>query len=631
MSTDEVATLDVHVDRNSREARDSTIVDLDALSALALLDLAPYLPVLGEAYEPICLEAVRAKLLLENLLKKYEHDNSEVADAAALDKFLAVNRLCGTYEVGELSKDDEVLLGEFKNLLWRFFYPAQAGDCVLSSFEQILAHGMTGPGASRGATADDFYSKMFASPLTFTSQSLYDVYRRYVGRQDAWRDAELYRYSVYGHLDRVLDSNKLCFVPKKVDVSRCIAVEPSLNMFYQLGVKRILEKRLKSFFGIDLSTQQEKNRDLAQLGSMFEGSWATIDLSSASDSLSLRMLRKFLPKEPLGFLEALRSPYMELPPEMGGGRVALEMISTMGNGYTFPLQTILFACIVVAAHRTHSLRLDRPSGPPDRRHEGNPLCRAEVAVEYPRGHSIGNFGVYGDDIVCRTEVLPSVLRLLDLLGFRVNGDKSFLEGPFRESCGGDFWKGHYVRPVFITSLRSPQELYVALNQLNRWTAMSGIALPLTAAFIRSHLDARSELLVPPAEQDDSGLKAPLSAVLHLKRDPHIQAVKYCRWEVRVKRMHATLCGVYSRTSSGSWREAAFFNPHGLWVAFLGGYVRGSEIGARLRTKSYRRSRRVVPSWDYVPTVGVAPTEWTSIAFEQAYKSNEAYLGLVRRA
>lgn len=613
MSFDEIAV----VASGEREPHtgDTTIVDLDALAALALLDLAPELPVIGGDYEPIQLRAVMAKLLHENLLKKYEHDNSREADAAALAKFLQVNKSCKEWKLEMTSVEDEVLMGELRNTLYRFFYPRQAGDCILRSLPQILEEGYTGPGASRGAKETDFYSKMFASPLTYSSDGLYRAYRQYTATMGPWADAEVLRYSRFGRQDSILASNKLCFVPKKVDVSRCICVEPSLNMFYQLGVKQILEARLKSYFGIDFSTQQEKNRTLAQLGSMRDGSWVTIDLSSASDSLSLPMIRSILPREPLGFLELLRSRSMELPPEMGGGEVELEMISTMGNGYTFPLQTIVFSGIVSAAHRV-----------------------AGVPMYLPRGRSHGNFGVYGDDIICETEVLPLVLRLLTLLGFVVNAEKSFVKGPFRESCGGDFWNGHLVRPVFIRSLRNSQDLYVALNQLNRWTARSGIALPLTAAFLRDHIEGNT-LLVPRAEQDDAGLKAPHSAITEIKRCRHVQSIRYQRYTPRVSRRYITHCGIYVRSSSGEWRESGFFNPHGLWVAFLAGHIDGMQRGGgfpslvrRQRTVAYRRSWHVTPNWDHVPMLGVAPSEVPSYRFEQAYEANEAaYIELRKRA
>lgn len=590
------------------------VFNLDALSALLLLDLGEYLPaVMPEEYSPIEVSAFAARALQISLLKKYEFDCNERANAAALDKFLQVNKACGEWSLSCKDGKDDLLINQLRKELDRFFYPSgvkvsaaneiSGGDCVLHSYEQFLAHGKCGPGASLGAKANDFYTKLFAGPLSYTAEHLYRSYRAYTERFDSWRDAENYRYSTQGADDQVVRGNVLSFVPKNVDISRCICIEPSLNMFYQLGVKQVLERRLKQVFGLDISrpqganeaystVQQERNRDLAQLASMFDGQWATIDLSSASDSLSLEMMRTVFPKEPLAFLETLRSRTMALP---DGSELELQMISTMGNGFTFPLQTLLFSCIVSASSRV----------------AGYPLV-------CPWGKTLGNFGVYGDDIVCRTEVLPNVLRLLELLGFVVNTEKSFVKGPFRESCGGDFFMGHLVRGVYLKRLRTQQDFYVAINSLNRWTMVHGIPIPLATAYLQYFLKVPN--LVPYCEGDDAGLKVPHKWISFLKRDQHVQAVKYRRDVVEPSRLSITMCGVYS----SDLREARMFNPHGLWTSFLAGYVSGSGIGLRLKTKRYRREMTVVPYWDYWPTfAGIAPADCV-MSLEDSIDTNSRY-------
>lgn len=570
------------------------VFSLDALSALLLLDLAPHLPsVKIEEYEPIEVQSFAAKALMKSLLKKYEFEDSESANAAAFEKFASVNKACGEWSLKCETREDEMIIGEVRKQLYEFFYPS-GSSCILSSFDQILDHGYCGPGASRGAKGGDFYTKLFASPLTYTSSGLYRAYRNYVSRFEPWESAEVLRRSLHGADDCIVSGNVLSFVPKNVDISRCICIEPSLNMFYQLGIKQILEKRLESYFGIDFATQQFKNRDLAQLASMFDNQWVTIDLSSASDSLSLEMIRVLLPGEPLGFLEATRSSHMTLP---DGSEMKLNMISTMGNGYTFPLQTAVFASVVCACMRIAGLKIDKP-----------------------RGKSIGNFGVYGDDIICRTEVLRLVLRGLHLLGFSVNMDKSFFKGPFRESCGGDYFYGHPVRGVYLKSLRTPQDFYVALNLLNRWTARHGIPLPLTCGYLQAYIRPRDRLYVPPCESDDAGIKAPLKAVTFLKRDKHVQAIRYRKYEPKPNKLVATECGVYGPRR----REDRTFNPHGLWVSFLAGYVRDGTIGVRHNTVMYRARTAVIPYWDYLPTFsGFAPEDCV-MSLEDSYDANSLY-------
>jgi len=54
-------------------------------------------------------------------------------------------------------------------------------------------------------------------------------------------------------------------------------------------------------------------------------------------------------------------------------------------------------------------------------------------------------------MVVRKHVFATVMLLLEYLGFVANKRKTFWEGPFRESCGTDWFAGANVRPVFMTS------------------------------------------------------------------------------------------------------------------------------------------------------------------------------------
>lgn len=94
----------------------------------------------------------------------------------------------------------------------------------------------------------------------------------------------------------------------------------------------------------------------------------------------------------------------------------------MGNGYTFELETLLFSC----------------------------ACRAVAEMEgVALNHS--NFSVYGDDIVAPSALYDPICSALRFLGFQPNLSKSFNSGPFRESCGGDYFRGEFVRPIFFRS------------------------------------------------------------------------------------------------------------------------------------------------------------------------------------
>jgi len=555
------------------------VKNLDALSLSLSDDLQPFSLCEEGDWSAIDSQVFAAKALRRSFLKKYEWELNEKANAAALEKFLKVNDDCRSWSLDRstISDIEDIALNEVKSILYKSLNRDPL-DPLFSCFEKVLEHAKVGPGASLGANGTGFYSKLFSSQLTCTSPGLYHAYSNYIDNFPTWSDAESIRYDQFGGCD-IVKGNKLCFVPKNVDVSRVICVEPSLNMYYQLGVKHLLEREIVRSFGIDFSVQQSRNRDLAQLASMFDDHWVTIDLSSASDSMSLKMLQQFLPRDIFSFLVLLRSPEMTLP---NGSQLELEMISTMGNGYTFPLQTLLFLSVVAAAHRV-----------------------LNVPFERPRGLSLGNFGVYGDDIICRVEVSDLVIRLLALLGFSVNDSKSYFKGPFRESCGGDFFRGHPVRGFYLKSLRTTQDAYVAINALNRWTAITGIFLARTVRLLLCWISKRCRVIgilrVPLAENDDAGLKVPRSMIRKLVVDKNVQSIQYRRFVQRPLQIRFTEEGTVKHPL-GSHKDPSrgiIYNPSGLLISFVSGNISGSGEGVRQDFPHYRTELRVTPYWDYL--------------------------------
>lgn len=203
-------------------------------------------------------------------------------------------------------------------------------------------------------------------------------------------------------------SNRVTFVPKSWKTHRTIACEPVGNLPFQLAFdmwgKGCLRKQ-----GINLSSQKG-NQLLARLGSV-DGSFATIDLSMASDTLSYNTVAWLLPQPWFQFLTSVRAPVGRLDSEA----VRYAKFSSMGNGATFVLETLIFASFCYAVGSRDHL-------------------------------------VYGDDIVIRTEYVADLMKLLRFFGFIPNPEKSFSSGPFRESCGTDWYKGEDVTPVYIQDL-----------------------------------------------------------------------------------------------------------------------------------------------------------------------------------
>jgi hypothetical protein len=504
-----------------------------------------------------------ATSILASFMKKYEAKQGEEQQQRALDKFLQVNSACENW-VSRLDERpyDDLLLGEFKDFIYKFWHRG-LHPIVTHEFD-VLKRGAFGPGAAIGSPGGDFYTKFFSSRLSCTSASLYFWYKRYIRHFPEWANSELTRVASHGEPE-IVAGNRLSFVPKNDEISRTICTEPLLNMFYQLGLGNILSSRLKDLWGINLETQQFKNRELARKGSLFE-SFSTIDLSSASDSISIAMLRKYLPASFLGWLEKYRSTHSRLP---DGTLVRLGMISTMGNGFTFPLQTILFTAIVLSAFKVSGM-----------------------VPAYPRGNSEGNFGVNGDDIVVPTAISQKVLRLLHLLGFSPNPDKTFVEGPFRESCGGDYFKGRNLRGVYVKRLSAPQDLYSVINQLSLFSTRTGIRLSRCTQALLKNV---AFLPVPLWENDDAGVKVPFSvlASLHRGRKDTNGSIIYQAWTPNPPPVMRIADRIYVPPGF----KPRSFNPSGLLISILQGSVNSDGIPLLPKKVRYKRRRRIAANWD----------------------------------
>jgi len=429
--------------------------------------------------------------IVRSCLKKLKPDSSEILDARASEKFLQCNEACRTWVVPEpVSSYQDELLGEFRRALYKFWYK-DGTNAIFDHDYDALYYGRCGPGSAIDSRGGDWYVKLYDSSLTHTKPYLYELYKRYIKSFPEWSNAESIRHGNHGEAS-VVEGNRLSFVPKNCDISRTICVEPTLNMFYQLGFGHVLERRLEECFGINLANQQLKNRELARQGSIFDN-YVTIDLSSASDSISLSMLKWCLPPSWYSWLVKYRSERCKI----GASYHDLHMVSTMGNGFTFPLQTILFSCVVIAAMKVH-----------DRK------------ILYPRGVDYGNFGVNGDDIICERECSTSVMWLLNTLGFVINRDKTFIEGPFRESCGADFFQGVNIRGVYVKQLDTQQDAYAVINQLNLFSTRTGIILKGSVKYLLARV--RKDF-VPRYDNDDSGIKVPQS-MLRIVSDKDCQAL-----------------------------------------------------------------------------------------------------------
>lgn len=249
----------------------------------------------------------------------------------------------------------------------------------------------------------------------------------YPGEQYAVRDFEYVR------------GNRFTTVDKDALKKRGICVEPSLNVFYQLAYGTYMSQRMKRIYGWDKSIQQEFHKLLARIGSL-TGAIATIDLSNASDTVCRNLVKLLLPRDWYDMVYRLRSSHTFIK----GRWVRLEKFSSMGNGFTFELETLIFYTLAKV------------------------LCKLEAVQEDPFTPGL-TVSVFGDDIIVPKSISRSMLAALAFFGFTPNASKTFVDGPFRESCGGDYFKGHDVRPHFHKeAYEEPHHLIALANGIRRF-------------------------------------------------------------------------------------------------------------------------------------------------------------------
>jgi hypothetical protein len=251
---------------------------------------------------------------------------------------------------------------------------------------------------------------------------------------------------------------RVVLVPKTLKTPRVIAAEPTSLQYMQQAVAgplvELLESRTCFVQGAIGFTDQLPNRELARLGSL-QGSVATLDMSEASDRVTVSQVMAVTQRFP-HFQEALlatRSQKAQLP---DGTVVPLRKFAAMGSALCFPMEAICFLTAVFVGVERFLLSQGSKSL----------LTRKDVKS------FLGAVRVYGDDIIVPVDCVSYVTDVFRLLGWKVNTNKSFWNGSFRESCGGDYFAGEWVTPVrvrrkFPVSRKSAEEVASLVSLRNQ--------------------------------------------------------------------------------------------------------------------------------------------------------------------
>jgi hypothetical protein len=422
---------------------------------------------------------------LSMLLKRYPFsDFSDQRRSVAYEKFIAAEKSCRKFN----DENYKFLANPVTEDITEVFTFARSFiNRVLGEYPEypeIVEWSRHGPGATLSTIEglNSQYHKFENWPYDCTKAALGHARllisndERWLGAlQDSYRDVmEIPKHypidleTFWSSVFNVVKGNRVTFVPKDALQERTIAIEPTMNLCLQLGVDGYIRRRLIPF-GVDLNSQ-DKNRLLARIGSS-DGIYATLDLKAASDSISLKICRLLLPPIWYKYFLKLRSPYGEV----GGEVLRYSKISSMGNGFTFALESLIFTAIIIGVLKHYRGRVD-----------------------YRR------FSVFGDDLIIETEYADLLIFYLDKFGFATNSDKTFIKGPVRESCGTDWFRGLLIRPVFLTEFPSDvKQLFSARNRIRRKLETQwGISSSLTEKqFDKWCPDVCLDIIGPPSNEE----------------------------------------------------------------------------------------------------------------------------------
>lgn len=367
-----------------------------------------------------------------------EYDK-EVVDRF-INSFIATDALVGDCDLGaNIGVKDHITL--MKRIIWRIL-------CNYNPLDIRPCHG-SGATACRTANEDKWHKLRYYPKLD-----------RVYSYSDYFFYSLTHLCDEYSKLEDSVNSDpyaRVVLVPKDARGPRIISCEPAELMYIQQGLMRKLYEILESHpltKGYINFTDQTINRNLARSSST-DGKYCTIDLSDASDRVSLELVRQVFPANWFEGLDACRSEFTRLP---DGRMVKLNKFAPMGSACCFPVEALVFWASCQATFQR--LRL-----------------KSEAFV-------------YGDDIMVESFLGTHVMQDLELIGLLVNKHKSFTRGFFRESCGGDYYNSYDVTPVRVRKFLGQSRTSIARDAdlANNFIAKFGeeAALPIVKLIDREN-------------------------------------------------------------------------------------------------------------------------------------------------
>lgn len=261
---------------------------------------------------------------------------------------------------------------------------------------------------------------------------------------------------------------QILMVPKVWDGLRIIGNNPSSPLACQAGLGDWMTYRAKTRIGIDISTAQVKHKQLARMASLVDSYLMTADQSEASDRILRVLIAWLMPKDVFEYMQDITPSTIRMP---DGTTRHTYMMAPAGNGYIFPLQTILFWTLA--------------------------YCTCKELNVNPEVYS------YGDDLIAPAAIYTQLHRLFDVLTLKMNPNKTFRDGSARESCGGDYVLGSDVRPLYVKNIPTTvSEWFSVINGIRRVGYDNNLGYWRTNNFRRlwlwciSHIPSSKRLFAP---------------------------------------------------------------------------------------------------------------------------------------
>lgn len=311
----------------------------------------------------------------------------------------------------------------------------------------------------------------------------------------------------FGGLVRSLErQSKLEFVPKNISKLRSISMEPATLQYLQQGCMESLynyfeeNHQLRKILKL---SDQSQNKSFAYDGSITDR-YATIDLSHASDSVNWALTKVLFKKVPklLYWLICTRSTHTLLP---DGTSLELTKFAPMGSALCFPIESLIFAAI---AKLSIQLSIEEDL---DRDNDTGIRSRNTFLT------------VYGDDIIIPSFAAEKCITLLRLFGFTPNEDKSYLHGPFKESCGGNYFCGYDITALkYAPAFDKHQKLGVSPEAYTALCSYANLAYERGLYLFRLHcikliFEAGKKPVFVDNFDEAPGIYSPTPTNFHLKK------------------------------------------------------------------------------------------------------------------